>query len=251
LQKYLKLQIAEPNPGLLTLTLWLSASSLGLCCLVVRSFALRKSLKLISVSALIVEKREVTLGACPEVLDYAARLAPSSHAALFYDNDQVAASVIAAYIKGGVDRREATYFVCSSRGLYQHFLELGGVNLNELEGSGSLSNVSAGEFYLESGRLSGRLALENAKLFLKIANEAGFNSARLISLIDFNSLPSSIAPKEIVEYERLVGPVCPLRVSAICCYDENRMLEVGGNDFFIDILQAHGHALFKGFASPE
>ena len=189
------------------------------------------------------------MSASQEVLDYVAKLTPTAHAVFFYDADKVAAEVFAAFVNGGVERKQTTYFVSPSREVYTHLLELGRVKIDELEKAGHLNHISSAEFYFDGGRLSCKKVLENAQILIRRTHESGFKAMRLISMADWASLPTSVSAPDVAAYERAIGKICPPEMSAICSYNARKSIDRGGHEFFIDLLQAHGDIVFKGLAS--
>ena len=131
------------------------------------------------------------------------------------------------------------------------FLELAGIRISDLENEGSVSYVPSAEFYPETGHLSARRVFEGAQRLLMQAKTSGFKSARLICFADFENLPASSTPNQIIAYERRIGLTCPVQVSAMCSYDAGQVAQIDGGEFLIEILQAHGHNIFKGLASAR
>lgn len=184
-----------------------------------------------------------------DVLDYAAGLRTGDHAVFFYESNETAAQLFASYIRGGLPQNSAAYFVGPNRDEYEGLLRLGGINVEQLEGTGQLTYLSYPECYLRDGRYSWEQVNAALNTMLERSRRGGFKETRSMFLTHY--LLQYTSRKELGNHEARLGLSLSHPMSAVCGYDAKVTIDSGGDDLFVSLLASHGHHIFKGLAGPR
>lgn len=188
------------------------------------------------------------MGTSLEVLDYVARLPIGAHAAFFYENEETAAQLFNAYVRGGIHRRERVYFVSTSSEDQQRFLDLAadGFDLQLVE---QPNYVSLMDFCFENGSLNLRKASDQVRTLATNVDGSLVKGSRVIVLAD--QYLKKASPDELRQFERGWGWSFPYPISVICSYDTRKLADPNWGDLILELCKAHGHLIFKGIAAPK
>jgi hypothetical protein len=177
----------------------------------------------------------------PEVVDYATKMPPSSHAIFLYDSEDEKRTLLFAYVHDRVQKGELVSY-------YVH------------QGSPDKVEDAMARFGIDVDTWKRRALLEVLKFDPKIVELAAKTPAREIlkgiyeakgkramSLISDNSL-SAWTPEKLLENERSHGKRMAVPVAFLCAYPSADLCKIWNGEYFIDMLKAHGHAIFPGIA---
>lgn len=189
------------------------------------------------------------MGPSREVLDYVSRLPIGSHAALFHENEQLAALIFNSYIRGGVERHERVFFVSTSRNDQERFLK------SAQSGSGSfgarkhVTYVSLMDFAFDEGRLSRKKALAHVQKLVEDVDGSRVRGARVIVLAD--QYLNNASGEELARFEKQWGLSFQFPLSVVCSYDTTILAEPNWGDLILRLCRVHGHLIFRGLAAPK
>ena len=179
----------------------------------------------------------------PSVLDYVARLPPTTHAVFCYENVEVAREVLISYLNGGKENNEAVYILSSSRESFDDFLQ--SIKLYEPFAEQRIDCIEMNKFSSKTKGIDYEMALTLMKSRLDATKRLGLSGLRIFILAN-NYLDYTTA-EGVLQFEKQLGQNLPFPISAICAYD---LTEAGGrwDQVLLDLLKAHGAHIFKGLA---
>ncbi len=179
----------------------------------------------------------------PEVVDYVLNMPPSGHAIFLYDSEDEKRTVLFTYVQDRVRKGELVSY-CVHEGSVEEVEQAMrdfGIDVDVWKRQGLL------EVFKFDPKIVEATSKTPAREILKSFYEA--KGKRTMSLISDNSLPAR-TPEWLLECEKSHGRRMEVPVTFICAYPSNEICKIWNGQYFIDMLKAHGHAVFPGAAFP-
>ena len=177
----------------------------------------------------------------PEVVDYVISMPLSSHAIFLYESEDEKRTVLFTYVQDRVGKGELVSYCVhegSVEGVEQAMRDFG-IEVDMRKRQGLL------EVFKFDPKIVEATSKTPAREILKRFYQA--KGKRRMSLISDNSLPAW-SPEWLLECERSHGRRMEVPVTFICAYPSNEICKIWNGQYFIDMLKAHGHAIFPGIA---
>ena len=173
-----------------------------------------------------------------------ARLPPTTHAVLCYENTETARQVLMSYLNGARERNEAVHILSSSLKSLDVFLQSIGLHTPFEEERTKCIEVD--KFCSEG--INYEKAMVLAKPTLDAVRRWGSNGLRIFALA--NDYLDYVTPEEVLQFESQMGNRFSIPVTGICAYDLVDA-RAGWDRILLDLLKAHGVHVFQGLAGSD
>lgn len=179
----------------------------------------------------------------PEVVDYVINMPLSSHAILLYESEDEKRTVLFTYVEDRVGKGELVSYCVHGRSVeeVEQAMSDFGIDVDASKRQGLL------EVFKFDPKIVEATSKTPAREILKAIYEA--KDRKSMSLISDNFLPAC-TPERLLECERSHGRRIEVPVTLICAYPSNEICTVRNGQYLIDMLKAHGHAIFRRIAFP-
>ena len=176
---------------------------------------------------------------------YAEGLSLSDHAVLFYDDETAKRIVTIPFLKAGLLRDLAVFYLASEQTMDREAEEMrkNGIDVEELEKAGVFTFMSGEEWYLHRGKASANTIIGNWLKLTEAKLKKGFRGLQVAG--EMNAFFDNAKTRELLLYERKLGQKVPHMVCALCMYEASRLQP----EEYTSVIEAHGHRIHKGYAS--
>lgn len=179
------------------------------------------------------------------VLDFAKRIPPSSHVAVFYNNPYDKWSILSSFVKANLEKKQS--IICFSDGTYQSIssgLYEAGIDLTKMSRSGGLTISNGERWYL------GEVSLKERRIFdtwidaVQNALSRGFEG--LCVICEPADLFGPDLPG-VLSYEKSLPKRFSSPLSVVCQYSVEDLLSFEDGTLLLKLADVHSHIITPAF----
>lgn len=184
-----------------------------------------------------------------EILEFVKRTKTRDHIVLFYTNTEDRSKVLSAFLRTGLDKGEAAFYICSEQSPEQtkQALQASGIEVEKYERNGAFKIIDYSECYIINGKFNPSKTMFFLKNLVAESSRKGFRSLRVAE--EMTCFFKHKIMDELIEYELAFHTKLRLPMTAISAYNQQVITEIGGTEavkLLFEILRAHSTALVMG-----
>ena len=174
-----------------------------------------------------------------QAVEYVRTLTAHDHAVAFYDKPEEKWRLISNHLSNGSSALYVCYFEAPDQ--VRESLEEYGVDVRRAEKHGRFRILELGE-HVRNERFDD-IASELKFVYAQLAEKSDLVRAAADSTFTVKNGYAA----ELLRYERWIGRTLGLPIAGLCAYDAEGAAGVG-DEFFLELLRLHNHAIFPGMA---
>lgn len=181
-----------------------------------------------------------------EIIDFVRNMKPTDHVIMFYDSPEDKYRVLFAYLKAGLEAREAGAYVTGDEtpDEIRKAMTRFGIAVNEYEKEGMLHIIDYKDWYMIDGNFSIEKTMNLWRHLLNDATAKGFMGLRVTG--EASCFFECDKEKELAAYESSLHKVLDIPLTAICAYNLPLMTKKNQTRLFVDLLRAHSTVIVLG-----